>query len=109
MREDKRHPADQQPQQVHECVDCGRTANLSIFRNEGVCHICRTKRDVETVKRVADQQTGHSNREKRALRSVQALAMPDRDITPIEQIVWCNRCARHTVAEVGQECPHCQR
>lgn len=120
MREDKRHPADK-PVQRHECADCGRIADLAIFRNEGLCHGCRTKRDVEVVKRVADRQrdfsidTGPSvntpesmeRGEVRATISLRSRTIAVEDVTPIEQIVYCRRCGRHTVAEVGQDCPHC--
>lgn len=111
MREDKQHPANK-PQQVHECLDCGRTAVLTIFRNEGLCNNCRISRDVETVKRVADQQAHLRGElvEQRAF-SRNRLKVEDIDIeeiVPKEEVVWCVRCLRHVVAEQHQECPHCQ-
>lgn len=27
----------------------------------------------------------------------------------LEQIVYCTKCGRHAVSEIGQNCPHCER
>jgi rubrerythrin len=97
------------------CADCKRPALLSIFRRDGLCNNCRIARDVEAVKRVADEQT----------KRVQRAITPDAEVQRVEElhlpaslaeaiappvaetVIYCESCGRHRVAEKGQQCPIC--
>lgn len=109
-REDKRHPADS-PAQVHECADCGRTSVLTIFRNEGLCHNCKTKRDIVTVQNVADKISPHRGMRAEVVENkvIDLASYEERteQVVAKETIIWCDTCARHVVAEQGQDCAYC--
>lgn len=121
MREDKRHPADKQDGPLF-CIDCGRKAALTIFRNEGICHGCRVKRDVAAVQRVASALPPQIESKARptpslreqALQIAEAFEIPaellgDEVVIPREHVIYCTKCMRHIVAEEGQTCPYCNQ